>query len=130
MPSVLEFFKELYIVGPLFTAQLQLFFLGMLNIYKVYSNQISADVSQHGTIANQKSLVGTMRSDKKEVLCLLITFIDKSGPPEAEPRAVAQGFIPSALDPILGDYQQNIVGARDPESNSAFQYVAQVDLKH
>merc|ERR1719273_400652 len=56
-----------------------------------------------------------MRSAKKEVLRLLVVFIDKSGPPEAEPRAVAQGFIPPVLDPILGDYQRNIAGARDPE---------------
>jgi exportin-1 len=49
------------------------------------------------------------------VLRLLIVFIDKSGPPESEPQAVAQGFIPPILDPILGDYRRNIAGARDPE---------------
>jgi exportin-1 len=42
-------------------------------------------------------------------------FIQKSGPPEADPQAVAQGFIPPVLDPILGDYQRNIPNARDPE---------------
>ena len=30
-------------------------------------------------------------------------------------QAVAQGFIPPVLDPILGDYQRNIPNARDPE---------------
>jgi len=102
-------------VGPLFTSQLQTFFLDMLNVYKVYSERISAAVSQQGAIATQMSLVRTMRSAKKEVLRLLNVFIQKSGPPEAEPRAVAQGFIPPVLDPILGDYQRNIAGARDPE---------------
>eukprot|EP00545_Synedropsis_sp_CCMP1620_P000226 CAMPEP_0119020706 /NCGR_PEP_ID=MMETSP1176-20130426/24555_1 /TAXON_ID=265551 /ORGANISM="Synedropsis recta cf, Strain CCMP1620" /LENGTH=1073 /DNA_ID=CAMNT_0006975169 /DNA_START=280 /DNA_END=3501 /DNA_ORIENTATION=- len=102
-------------VGSLFTNQLQTFFLDMLNVYKVYSERISAAISQQGAIATQMSLVRTMRSAKKEVLRLLITFIDKSGPPEAGPEAVAQGFIPPVLDPILGDYQRNIAGARDPE---------------
>lgn len=112
-------------VGPLFTNHLQTFFLDMLNVYKVYSERISAAVAQQGAIATQMSLVRTMRSAKKEVLRLLITFIDKSGPPEADPRVVAQGFIPPVLDPILGDYQRNIAGARDPEVLTLFSTVVE-----
>lgn len=107
-------------VGSLFMSQLQFFFMDMLNVYKVYSERISAAISQQGSIATQMSLVRTMRSAKKEVLRLLIVFIDKSGPPEADPQAVAQGFIPPVLDPILGDYQRNIAGARDPEVLALF----------
>lgn len=107
-------------VGSLFVHQLQTFFLDMLNVYKVYSEHISAAVAQQGAIATQMSLVRTMRSAKKEVLRLLIIFIDKSGPPESDPQAVAQGFIPPVLDPILGDYQRNIAGARDPEVLTLF----------
>ncbi|KAI2505592.1 CRM1 C terminal [Fragilaria crotonensis] len=107
-------------VGSLFTHQLQTFFLDMLNVYKVYSERISAAIAAQGAIATQMSLVRTMRSAKKEVLRLLITFIDKSGPPESAPEAVAQGFIPPVLDPILGDYQRNIAGARDPEVLTLF----------
>jgi exportin-1 len=102
-------------VGSLYTHQLQVFFLDMLNVYKVYSERISLAIQQQGPTATQLSLIKTMRSAKKEVLRLLSTFIAKSGPPEAEPRAVAQGFIPPVLDPILGDYKRNIAGARDPE---------------
>jgi len=112
-------------VGSLFTHQLQTFFLDMLNVYKIYSERISASVAQQGAIATQMSLVRTMRSAKKEVLRLLIVFIDKSGPPEAEPRAVAQGFIPPVLDPILGDYKRNIAGARDPEVLTLFATVVE-----
>ena len=101
--------------GSLFVHQLQLFFMDMLNVYKIYSERISSEVSAQGAIATQMSLVRTLRSAKKEVLRLLNVFVDKSGPPEAEPRAVAQGFIPPVLDPILGDYKRNIAGARDPE---------------
>jgi exportin-1 len=112
-------------VGPLFTHQLQLFFFDMLNVYKVYSERISTAVTQQGAIATQMSLVRTMRSAKKEVLRLLIVFIDKSGPPEAEAKAVAEGFIPPVLDPILGDYKRNIAGARDPEVLALFTSVVE-----
>jgi len=112
-------------VGGLFTYQLQTFFMDMLNVYRVYSERISAAVAQQGAIATQMSLVRTMRSAKKEVLRLLITFIDKSGPPEAEPLTVAQGFIPPVLDPILGDYKRNIAGARDPEVLALFTTVVE-----
>eukprot|EP00562_Extubocellulus_spinifer_P009336 CAMPEP_0178498312 /NCGR_PEP_ID=MMETSP0696-20121128/15185_1 /TAXON_ID=265572 /ORGANISM="Extubocellulus spinifer, Strain CCMP396" /LENGTH=1087 /DNA_ID=CAMNT_0020126857 /DNA_START=606 /DNA_END=3869 /DNA_ORIENTATION=+ len=117
-------------VGSLFTNQLQTFFLDMLNVYKVYSERISAAIAQQGAIATQMSLTRTMRSAKKEVLRLLIVFIDKSGPPEAEPSAVAQGFIPPVLDPILGDYQRNIAGARDPEVLALFTTVVQKLKSH
>ena len=112
-------------VGPLFTNHLQTFFMDMLNVYKVYSERISASIAQQGAIATQMSLVRTMRSAKKEVLRLLITFIANSGPPEADRRAVAQGFIPPVLDPILGDYQRNISGARDPEVLTLFSTVVE-----
>lgn len=101
--------------GTLFVNQLQTFFLDMLNVYKVYSERISAAIAQQGAVATQMSLVRSMRSAKKEVLRLLNTFIDKSGPPESAPQEVAKGFIPPVLDPILGDYKRNIAGARDPE---------------
>lgn len=112
-------------VGSLFVHQFEAFFLDMLNVYKVYSERISAAIAQQGAIATQMSLVRTMRSAKKEVLRLLITFVDKSGPPEAPPQSVAQGFIPSVLDPILGDYQRNIAGARDPEVLTVFATVVE-----
>jgi len=112
-------------VGPLFTHQLQLFFRDMLNVYKVYSERISDAIAKQGAIATQMSLVRTMRSAKKEVLRLLMVFIDKSGPPEADPKAVAEGFIPPVLDPILGDYKRNIAGARDPEVLALFTSVVE-----
>ena len=117
-------------VGGLYTYQLQTFFMDMLNVYRVYSERISAAVAQQGAIATQMSLVRTMRSAKKEVLRLLIIFIDKSGPPEAEPLTVAQGFIPPVLEPILGDYKRNIAGARDPEVLALFTTVVEKLKSH
>jgi len=112
-------------VGSLYTHQLEVFFLDMLNVYKVYSERISVTVEQQGAMATQLSLVRTMRSAKKEVLRLLNVFIAESGPPEAGPQAVASGFIPPVLDPILGDYKRNIAGARDPEVLKLFATVVE-----
>lgn len=112
-------------IGSIFANQLQTFFMDLLNVYKVYSERISHTIAEKGPGATQLSLVRTMRSAKKEVLRLLIVFIEKSGPPEADPQAVAQGFIPPVLDPILGDYQRNIPTSRDPEVLTLFTTVVE-----
>jgi len=112
-------------IGSIYANQLQTFFMDVLNVYKVYSERISATIAQRGPGATQLSLVRTMRSAKKEVLRLLVVFIEKSGPPEADPQAVSQGFIPPVLDPILGDYQRNIPNSRDPEVLTLFTTVVE-----
>jgi exportin-1 len=112
-------------IGPIYANQLQTFFMDVLNVYKVYSERISVTIAQQGPGATQLSLVRTMRSAKKEVLRLLITFIESSGPPESDPQALAEGFIPPVLDPILGDYQRNIPNARDPEVLTLFTTVVE-----
>lgn len=117
-------------IGSIYANQLQSFFMDVLNVYKVYSERISATIAQQGPGATQLSLVRTMRSAKKEVLRLLIVFIEKSGPPEADPQAVAQGFIPPVLDPILGDYQRNIPNSRDPEVLTLFTTVVEKLKSH
>lgn len=117
-------------IGSIYANQLQTFFMDVLNVYKVYSERISATIAQQGPGATQLSLVRSMRSAKKEVLRLLIVFIEKSGPPEADPQAVAQGFIPPVLDPILGDYQRNIPNSRDPEVLTLFTTVVEKLKSH
>eukprot|EP00611_Tribonema_gayanum_P030255 TRINITY_DN8353_c0_g1_i1.p1 TRINITY_DN8353_c0_g1~~TRINITY_DN8353_c0_g1_i1.p1 ORF type:complete len:1092 (+),score=466.29 TRINITY_DN8353_c0_g1_i1:336-3611(+) len=106
--------------GPLFSTQLTGFFHDMLTIYKCYSENISQAVAQQGELATRMAPVRAMRGAKKEVLQLLTVFIERSGEPESPPQAVAQNLIPPMLDPILGDYQRNIAGARDPEVLSLF----------
>ena len=49
-------------VGPLFMNQLNVFFLDMLNVYKVYSERISLAVAEQGAMATKLSLIRTMRS--------------------------------------------------------------------
>jgi len=110
-------------VGPLFSVQLEFFFLDMLNVYKVYSEKISQAIAEQGPIATKHALIRSMRLAKKEVLKLLSTFIEKSDEPECGPANVASGFIPHVLDPILDDYKRNIPGARDPEVLTLFSTV-------
>jgi len=104
-----------FAIGSVFTHQLRAIFHDMLNVYQVYSERIAVEVQTHGEIATKMSLVRTLRGAKKEVLRLLNVFINKSGPPEADPLAVVQSFIPHVLDPILGDYKRTVADARDAE---------------
>lgn len=107
-------------VGSLFTLQLQKSLMDTLNVYKVYSGRISAAIAQNGAVATQHSLVRTMRTAKKEVLRLLVVFVENSGPPEAEPQSLAEAFVPPILEAILPDYCRSIPDARDAEVLTLF----------
>ncbi|CAM9232138.1 unnamed protein product [Chrysoparadoxa australica] len=116
-------------VGPLYIRQLSSFYLDMLTIYRFYSEHISQAVAQQGELATRLAHIKAMRGAKKECLKLLTTFTERSGQPDAPPQVVARDFIPPLVDPVLGDYQRNIAGARDPEVLSLFA-VAISTLKH
>ena len=111
-------------VGSLFTHQLRFFYVDMLNVYKVYSERVSSAIAQQGPIATQMSLTRAMQRAKKEVLRLLIVFIDKSGPPEAFFRHMLNH------SPILDDFKRDIAGARDPEVLSLLTTVVQKLQSH
>lgn len=80
--------KVCYTVGPLYIHQLNIIFLDMLNIYKIYSENISDAVKQQGAIATRHALTRSMRTVKKEVLKLLSVFIEMSAAPECGPQEV------------------------------------------
>jgi len=91
--------------------QLARIFMDVLNVYKVYSTEISNIVASSGPQATHTTLVRAMRSVKKETLLLLQTFIEKS----EDDQVVTQNFIPPLLEAVLIDYKNNIPDARDPE---------------
>jgi exportin-1 len=67
-------------VGPLYIHQLNIIFLDMLNIYKIYSEHISKSVEAQGAIATRHAINRSMRTVKKEVrgnapLFLLNTYL-------------------------------------------------------
>lgn len=92
-------------------SQLMLIYVDMLNIYKMYSELISANIASGGPHASKTSTVKVMRSVKKVTLRLIETFVEKS----EDAKAIAEQFVPQMLDPILGDYARNIPDAREPE---------------
>lgn len=103
-------------VGTGFVSQLSSIYLDMLNVYKWYSEHISTAVAAGGVLATKTSLIRSMRSVKKETLCLIEEFIQKYD----DPQTIARNFIPPLLDPVLGDYMRSIPDARDPEVLSLF----------
>lgn len=117
-----------------YVTQLMLIYVDMLNVYKMYSELISANIAAGGPHASKTSIVKLMRTVKKVckaapgwfpgsppkvnlTLCpqvtlrLIETFVEKS----EDPQGVATQFVPAMLDPILGDYARNIPDAREPE---------------
>jgi len=86
-------------------------FMDVLNVYKVYSVEISNTVAQHGVGATQTAIIRAMRSVKRESLLLQETFIQRS----EDEQVLINNFIPPLLDAVLIDYKNNIPDARDPE---------------
>mmetsp|Transcript_13459 Transcript_13459/g.38211 ORF Transcript_13459/g.38211 Transcript_13459/m.38211 type:complete len:1071 (+) Transcript_13459:123-3335(+) len=103
-------------LGQPYVSQLMLIYVDMLNIYKMYSELISASIAAGGPHASKTSMVKLMRTVKKVTLRLIETFVEKS----EDPQGVATQFVPPMLDPILGDYARNIPDAREPEVLSVF----------
>lgn len=91
--------------------QLGRIFMDVLNVYKVYSMEISNTVAQQGAGATQTSIIRAMRAVKKETLLLQETFIERS----EDEQVLMNNFIPPLLEAVLIDYQNNIPDARDPE---------------
>jgi exportin-1 len=107
-------------VGPLYVTQLKDSYLDILQVYRFYSEHISSAVASQGELATRLAPIRAMRGAKKEALKLLTVFIEKSGIPDSPPDVVASQMLPPMLDPVLGDYNRCIAGARDPEVLSLF----------
>ncbi|KAJ9546187.1 hypothetical protein OSB04_025894 [Centaurea solstitialis] len=103
-------------LGTYFLPQITLIFLDMLNVYKMYSELISADIAGGGRYASRSSYVKLLRSVKRETLKLIETFLDKA---EDQPQ-IGKQFVPPMMDPVLGDYARNVPDAREPEVLSLF----------
>ncbi|KAL8160536.1 hypothetical protein V2J09_002073 [Rumex salicifolius] len=103
-------------LGTFFFPQIQLIFLDMLNVYKMYSELISSNIAQGGPYASKTSFVKLLRSVKRETLKLVDTFLEKA---EDQPHIGTQ-FVPPMMDPVLGDYARNVPDARESEVLSLF----------
>ncbi|CAI5490079.1 unnamed protein product [Closterium sp. Naga37s-1] len=103
-------------LGQPFLSQIRLIFLNMLNVYRMYSELISTQITEGGPYASRSSIVKLLRSVKRETLKLIETFVDKA----EDLELIAKQFVPAMLDPILGDYARNVPDAREPEVLSLF----------
>mmetsp|Transcript_11016 Transcript_11016/g.16647 ORF Transcript_11016/g.16647 Transcript_11016/m.16647 type:complete len:1109 (-) Transcript_11016:83-3409(-) len=102
-------------IGSIYTSQLENIFQDLLNLYRHYSQYVLSAVASQGAIATQMSTVRLVRSAKKEIVRLFSSYIEKSGPPEADAAAVVSNILPPILDPVLSDYSKSVANARDME---------------
>ncbi|KAG0208091.1 Karyopherin transporter [Mortierella sp. GBA30] len=98
-------------IGPGFLSQLGRIYLDLLAVYKAVSQLISESVVKQGPVALRTPRVRQMRTVKKEVLRLIETYVSKAD----DLVEVTQNVIPGVLEAVLGDYQQNVEPAREPE---------------
>lgn len=103
-------------LGQPFQNQMSGIYADTLNVYRLYSELISASIAEGGPYASRTSLVKAMRTVKREVLRLIETFVERC----EDPHLVAQQMVPAMLDPVLGDYARNVPDARDAEVLSLF----------
>ena len=103
-------------LGQPFQNQMSTIYADVLNVYKLYSELISASIAEGGPYASRTSLVKAMRTVKREVLRLVETFVERC----EDPHLVAQQLVPPMMDPVLGDYARNVPDARDAEVLSLY----------
>lgn len=98
-------------VGHPFVLQLGRIYLDMLNIYKVFSENISSAVAANGENIMREPLIRSMRTCKKDALKLISCWVTKS----QDLAIVSDNFLPPLLNAILLDYNKNLPSAREPE---------------
>ncbi|KAK3042774.1 hypothetical protein RJ639_001047 [Escallonia herrerae] len=103
-------------LGTYFLSQISMIFLDMLNVYRMYSELVSASILDGRPHASKTSFVKLLRSVKRETLKLIETFLDKA---EDQPQ-IGKQFVPPMMDPVLGDYARNLPDARESEVLSLF----------
>jgi exportin-1 len=97
-------------IGAAFILQMKDIFRDMMELYKAYSQMISAEVQKMGPLVTRHIHVKQMRSIKKEILALVEMFIKNS----KDMQLIAKHFVPSLLEATLGDYKNSVPDARDP----------------
>eukprot|EP01042_Synura_sphagnicola_P002216 gene2216-2648_t len=102
--------------GPIYVHQLSIIFMDLINVYRLFSEQICAGVASHGEIATRWSQYKCLRGVKSDILDLMIAFLEQ--PPHAEeqdrlPRTIMQTFLPFLNREVLSDYKTAPATAKD-----------------
>ena len=116
--------------GSIFVHQLTTIFLDILNVYRLYSEQINSACAQQGAIATRLVLYKTMRVVKSEILELMTTFIEVSRDIVGGPQACMQTFLPPLMIDVLTDYRSSPPAARDAKVLSLFSTAVTVLREH
>eukprot|EP01038_Epipyxis_sp_PR26KG_P012132 gene12132-16243_t len=101
--------------GSIFIHQLSNIFLDMLNVYQLFSEQITAACVQQGPIATRLTLFKAMRGVKSEILEMLIAYLEVCKETEGGDHIFVANFMPPILSQILSDYHTSNIAARDPK---------------
>jgi exportin-1 len=88
-------------------------FLELLQVYKLYSENISYVIANNPSY--NVSIFKAAKTVRREILNLIATFIKHT----EDPRMVIDEFLPK-LSELVTDYNNNVPNARDPEVLSLF----------
>jgi exportin-1 len=102
--------------GSVFVHQLGHIFMDMMNVYQLYSTEITKAVQQQGAIATRLVLYKAMRAAKSEILELMTTFTEVS----RESPAMMANFLPQLMKVVLDDYASAPPAARDSKVLALF----------
>lgn len=103
-----------FALGHPYVSHLCKIFIELLQIYKIYSEGISYVIANNSRSFNM-SILRAMRTVRREILNLIVTFISKS----EDPDMIVSDFLPK-LSELITDYNSNVPNARDPEVLSLF----------
>ena len=98
-------------VGAGFKQQMFDIFADLMQLYALYSQLISSEVSTHGVAITRHMHVRQMRIVKKETLRLIEEYVKKSD----DTQQVTNTVIPPLLNTVLSDYNKSVEQAKDAQ---------------
>jgi exportin-1 len=104
--------------GAIYLHQLSTIFNDLLNVYRLYSEQIIAACAQQGAIATRLTVYKAMRGVKTDILELFTACLEACREREEEFDSHARelfnsNFMPAILNEVLQDYHSSPPAARD-----------------
>eukprot|EP00736_Rhodelphis_marinus_P004090 Rmarinus@m.18775 len=108
--------RAAYSLEHAYIRQLGRILMDLLNVYKAYSEFMSAHIAKGGPYASKSYEVKTMRAVRVEGLRLIETFVTQSDQPEV----IYSSLVPPLMDAVLTDYKNALPDARDAAVLSLF----------
>jgi exportin-1 len=102
-------------VGSLFIHQLSIIFLDILNIYKLFTEQINQAILSQGEIAVKLTVYKSMRGVKSDILELFTIFFEQIASLDKTSLVdIMHQILPNIMKEVLSDYHSSPAPARDP----------------